>query len=254
MKILATNQSSLVPIRIFIIRLAVLLLFSTVSFGQKQEDFKTKDLVAQCEKSMGGQKAYNKTRHISWTFFGSRTLWWDKNTGDVRIENPKDKTVILWNSQTSKGKASVNGTEINAGEDLDKLMTKAERTWINDSYWLVMPFKLNDPGVNKKYLGEKETAAGKTADVIELTFNEVGVTPQNKYHIYFDQDSHLVSQWDFYRNASDEKPGFAMPWQDYQPYGKIMLSGDRGERKLSNIMVAQKVDKNIYSELTPISF
>lgn len=254
MKVTPLKYTSLMSSNILIIRLVALMMVSQLSFGQGTDDAKVKALVSACEKSMGGQKAYNKTRHISWNFFGVRTLWWDKHTGDVRIEIPKDKIVLLWNSQTNSGKATKEGEEVIDETELSKMMTKAKGIWINDSYWLVMPFKLNDPGVNKKYLGVMETVSSKSADVIEITFNEVGVTPQNKYHIYFDKETHLVSQWDFYRNANDDKPGFSMPWQDYKPYGKIMLSGDRGERKLSNISVEQELSLNIYSDFNPISF
>ena len=99
-----------------------------------------------------------------------------------------------------------------------------------DSYWVFMPFKLKDSGVTLKYSGKSETADGKPADVLELTFKDVGRTPENKYHVYVDEDSRLVTQWDYYENASDPEPRFQMPWQNWQKQGGIMLSADRGER------------------------
>lgn len=206
-------------------------------------------LIKTCEKAMGGQKAYSKTKLISWTFFGRRTLWWDKHEQLVRIEIPAEEKVLLIDLKTDTGRASIKGAEITNPEELAKLMRQAKETWINDSYWLVMPFKLNDPGVNKTYLGKKTTEDGIEADVLELTFNEVGVTPQNKYHIYFHPETGLVCQWDFYRNASDEKPGFSMPWRDYKTYGNILLSGDRGRAQLSNISVSQKPNAELFKSL-----
>ena len=40
-------------------------------------------------EAMGGRKAYDNTRFISWNFFGARKHIWDKQTGDVRIETPR---------------------------------------------------------------------------------------------------------------------------------------------------------------------
>jgi hypothetical protein len=236
---------------ILILRLMLLLMVVSLS-GYSQNDAKSLELVAKCEKAMGGQKAYNKIANISWNFFGARTLYWNKHTGDVRIEIPKDKKILLYNTMTQKGKAMIDGVEITDQTELSKLMDQGKGAWINDSYWLVMPFKLNDPGVSKKYIGQKETQTGSIADVVELTFNEVGVTPDNKYHIYFDTDSHLVTQWDFYRNFADEKPGFSMPWQNYSAYGKVLLSGDRGERKLSEIKVFDKLPESVYNSFETV--
>lgn len=236
---------------IFILRLvAIVFTCSTIAFSQN--DAKSAELIEKCETAMGGQKAYKAVKHVSWNFFGGRTLYWNKHNGDVRIEIPKDKKVLLWNVNTNQGKASIEGQEITDKEELAKAMVQAKSIWINDSYWLVMPFKLNDPGVNQKYLGQKETLNGTLADVIEITFNEVGNTPDNKYHIYFDPTSHLVNQWDFYRNLSDEKASFAMPWQDYKPFGKVMLSGDRGERKLSDIKVFKKLPDSVYQSFETV--
>jgi hypothetical protein len=40
--------------------------------------------------------------------------------------------------------------------------------WINDS-WLVMPWKLQDPGVNLTYVKDK-LPSGTTVDILQLTF------------------------------------------------------------------------------------
>ena len=45
-----------------------------------------------------------------------------------------------------------------------------------------MPFKLKNSGVTLKYLGDTTaTKDGKPADVLQLTFEGMGVTPDNKH-------------------------------------------------------------------------
>jgi hypothetical protein len=41
---------------------------------------------------------------------------------------------------------------------------------------------------------------------------------------------------------------FSLPWQNYVRYGSVLLSGDRGERKLSDIKVFKKLPKTVYTE------
>jgi plasmid maintenance system killer protein len=196
--------------------------------------------------AMGGTKAWNNARHLHWNFFGARTLVWDKWTGDVRIDVPAEKATYLLNINTMQGKAMVKGTKITDAAELEKALEKAKSIWINDSYWLVMPFKLQDPGVTLTYEGEKATETGAMSDVLGLTFENVGLTPQNKYSVYVDKESHLVNQWAFYRDTTDEKPGFVLPWGEYKSYDKLMLSGDRGERDLTDIKVFRKLPKSVY--------
>ena len=47
----------------------------------------------------------------------------------------------------------------------------------------------------------------------ELRFTDVGVTPNNKYRVWIDRESRLVSQWAFYADAEDAEPRFIGPWQ-----------------------------------------
>ncbi len=231
--------------------LTILIGFVIITKAQESEISKIKkDLL----KAMGGEKAYNKTNIISWNFFGSRNLVWDKKNNQVRIDFSKENTVMILNLSDKTGKVLKNGREIMDKDSLSQQLEEARKIWINDSYWLVMPFKLSDPGVNLKLVGAQKTEEGKDAQVLEMTFENVGVTPENKYHIFIDNDTHLVSQWSFYGNFNDEKPRFTMPWKDYQKYGNILLSGDRGARKLSDIKVLESVEPSVFKEFKKPSF
>jgi hypothetical protein len=205
-------------------------------------------LKAKVLEAMGGQKNYDKTRYLHWTFFGNQSLTWDKHKSRVRIDFLKENSVYILNINDKTGKIWKKGVEQTHPDSLNKFLEEAKRIWINHSYWLVMPGKLSDPGVSLKYLGEAKTADGNEAEYLEMTFKEVGVTPNNKYWIYFDKKSHLITQWSHFGNFADPKPRFTMPWKDYKMYGKILLSGDRGERKLTDIAVYQKLDESVFTD------
>ncbi|SHN72562.1 hypothetical protein SAMN05444395_10783 [Flavobacterium fryxellicola] len=121
-------------------------LFCSTAVVAQSEDKKANSIVQEMLTAMGGIKNYNETRFIQWDFV-SRKIFWDKWTGDVRIENPAAKQVILVNITTLKGKAYENGLLVNDDTKTKDLLEKAKNWWINDSYWLVMPWKLQDPGV-----------------------------------------------------------------------------------------------------------
>ena len=59
------------------------------------------------------------------------------------------------------------------------MLDDAHGAWINDSYWLVMPYKLLDPGVRLRHLGERTTSEGETADVLGARAWADWVLPMN---------------------------------------------------------------------------
>lgn len=198
--------------------------------------------------AMGGRKNWDKTRYISWTFFGRRDLLWDKHTGRVRIESKSDSTLFLVNVNTGEGRVKIKDTEISDPDSLKKLLTKATNIWINDSYWLVMPFKLKDSGVTIRYMGS-DTLNGDRFNTLVLTFKEVGVTPQNKYKLYVDIKDKLVRYWSFYSSAEQDTANFTRPWDNYQRYGTILLSGDRSDKGgPSNVKVEDSVPDSRFTE------
>ena len=153
-----------------------------------------------------------------------------------------------------KGKVKKGGEVYSHPDSLSKFVERGKSIWINDAYWLVMPYKLKDSGVSLKYVKEGKTYDEKSADILQLTFDGVGKTPQNKYWVYVDKDSRLVSQWDFYTNVTDEEPRFSTPWANYTKYENIMLSGDRGQRKLSDIAVPNNLPSTVFTSLDPIDW
>jgi hypothetical protein len=219
-------------------------------FDIANSDTKAIEIADQVMDAMGGRKAWDKTRYITWTFFGARKHIWDKWTGNVRIENLRDKSVSLININNETGKIYKNNQYIVQPDSLAKYIKSAKGAWINDAYWLVMPFKLKDSGVTLKYLGEAKTANNEDAQLLSLTFNAVGNTPQNRYQVWVTKSDNLVKQWAYYAKAENEKANFTLPWINYTKHGKILLSGDRGERKLTDISVLKKVNKDIFSDAT----
>lgn len=204
--------------------------------------------------AMGGYEAWEQARYLEWTFFGNRTLLWDKWTGQVRIDFLQTEDVFIVNVHENTGMVWLAGEAQSHPDTLERYLQRARSIWINDSYWLVMPFKLKDSGVKLAYLGPEKTDNGFFADKLELTFEAVGDTPQNKYWVFVDQDTDLVVQWSFFNDAADDRPRFTTPWTDYQSHRGLLLSGGRGQRELSGIAVYREVPAAVFTNFTRPGF
>ena len=218
-------------------------------FDSPHSDPAAVELADSIMAAMGGRQNWDKTRYISWNFFGRRNLVWDKAEGNVRIESIPDSTTYLVNINSLKGRVQIKGQEITQPDSLQKMLAQGKSIWINDSYWLVMPFKLKDTGVTLKYLGEDTTRTGRKCNVLELTFQNVGDTPENKYRVYVDLKDNLVKQWAYYKEANQDSASQIWPWDNYKKYGNILLSADRSDDKgPRNVRVDEKLPSNVFTE------
>jgi len=195
-----------------------------ISIPSTQEQIKgTADTksIALAEKVMaanGGQAAWDATRYIQWNFFGSRKHIWDKKTNNLIIEGIKDEYLIKMNLDNDAGSVRYNGIQHTEADSLSKYIKKGKQMWNNDAYWLLMPYKLRDPGVHLKYLGLDSIEDRTDIHKIEMTYT--------------------IVQWEFFPKASDKKSRFVTPWTEYKKYGNIMLAGSRGENyEISDIQV-----------------
>jgi len=234
-----------------------LCLLPVLSMCQKKQEDVNLDVQAtaiadKVIKTMGGHKAWDNTRILAWTWRDQYHVW-DKYDNNFRWE--KDTLVVIANLDTRQGKAYSKGRDITDEAAGQKLIQNMYPIWANNSYWFIMPFKLKDNGVKLKYKGIGTTQAGENADLLELTFENVGVTPDNRYILAVNKNSGLITEWSYFKKYTDEKPGFTMPWTDYQTYGKIKISSGRGDAKMgmTNIAVLDKVPAAVFNSPVPIA-
>lgn len=220
-----------------------------------QSDARAVEIAGRVVERMGGWEAWDRTRFLRWRFFGRRSLWWDRHEGRVRIEADSEsgRTVWLLDVNALEGRVWTNGEEIVDPDELRSAVERGHQIWINDSYWLIMPFKLLDPGVTLRYAGQRPMDDGTSAHVLELTFGEdVGYTPDNRYEVFVGEDSGLVEAWSFYAEASDEKPRFTLPWAGWKRFGRVLIATDHGRGHDWAIAAPEALPDSVFESPAPV--
>ncbi len=191
-----------------------------------------KELIA----AMGGEKSWEKARQFQFNFVVERegkkaasfSHAWDRYTGDYRVAGT-DRSgapfTVYFNVNTKQGKAFLNGKPAE-GEAEAALLKTAYGRFINDSYWLLAPWKIFDPGVRLAYDGEKPCPDGGVCDVLKLSFENVGLTPKDIYWLWITREGRKMVQWQFVLGGAAEEPTTA-PWKDWRSVGGILLSTEK---------------------------
>ena len=120
--------------------------------------------------ALGGTDAWNKTRFLRFDFAVDRegktvvrrSHVWDKWTGRYRLEATTHEGapyVVLMNINERDGRAFIKGSEV-SGEEGKKLVDQGYSIWVNDTYWLLMPYKMKDPGVHLEVAGQETKGDG----------------------------------------------------------------------------------------------
>jgi hypothetical protein len=192
------------------------------------------ELGREVVRNSGGD-SWGKIGRLRFTFVveveGKRVMWarhdWDLVAGT---------DVVTW---PRKEGGEVTAT-IRPGDPPPTTAPAEERAayqrWTNDSYWLLMPLKLLDPGVNRTL--RDPVSIGETwHEVLELSFGGskwggvggsaggaggVGMTPGDRYYLYIaPAKSPRVQYWD-YIPSPERKTRFS--WERYEQVGPLTLS------------------------------
>lgn len=211
----------------------------------------TEIIAQQVVEASGGLDNWNKAKNFTWIFFDRRRNTWNKQTGDFRTDFLDDSLTICYNLNTQKGSAWIKGEPV-AQDTLAHYLDIANQVWCNDAYWVFMPFKLTDKGVALEYLGVDTNTSvighskATPSHVLSLTFDSVGYTPQNKYHVYVDTNTHLVNQWVFFQNDSSRV--FENTWADYKKVGGLNLAQYRSEKwKITELIHFDSLPEWVYN-------
>jgi hypothetical protein len=190
------------------------------------------DLIA----ALGGESAWEKARQFQFDFcvvkegkeISRFSHVWDRYTGDYRLKGV-DKAgapyVVYFNVNTRAGEAFVNGVKAEGAEKARRLEGAYGR-FINDTYWLLAPWKIFDPGVHRAYVGEKPCPNGGDCDVLKLSFDDVGMTPKDIYWLWITRDGRRMVQWQYVLGGALEEPT-TVAWTDWKKFDGMMLSLDK---------------------------
>lgn len=206
------------------------------AFDASKSDAKAVAVVDAMQKALGMPEHWQQARYFSYHWIVSRDGKelanrrhdWDRFTGRYRLEyrnRDGQHVVALFKTQTKSGDVFVDGEPVTVDSTKNKLLENAYGAYINDSYWLLMPYKLKEPGVRLSYDGEEKDPDGTTFDVVKVTFDSVGLTPGDTYWAYVDRTDHLMKKWRYFLQGwpEDRDRGSAY-WQDWRDFNGIKLA------------------------------
>ncbi len=247
------------PSRRLLAAALVLLAVPAAPQAAAEADAEARRVAERVMEALGGADAWARVHLVHFGFAGRRTHHWDRSTGRHRVEGETrdgEPFVVIADLDTRRGRAWLDGAEV-TGEKAAELLETAYGAWVNDTYWLLMPYKLLDPGVHLTYEGT-ESLDGVPYDVLGLAFEGVGLTPGDRYWAWINRDTGLMDRW-AYRLQS--QPEDAEPtvwrWQGWDWHGpdgaRVRLAPRRetldGERtlELDPIEVSDAVPEALFA-------
>ncbi len=240
----------------------------TLSQAMGKADPKAAEVARQMDEALGGMKSWESIPYIRFDFVvakdGKEAVrfrhWWDKRRGMDRVEGPDDKGRMVGaivNLHDRTGKSFTAGLPDRDSTDTASHVENGYGRWVNDSYWLMMPFKLRDPGTNLKYSSMKKGPGEVEWDVLELTFDRgVGLTPGDHYWLYVNRKTHLMDRWDMLLQG-DKPPAKSATWEGWQKFGPVRIStlhrfeGKPVELRFENVAVPPSMDESIFADARP---
>ena len=135
-----------------------------------------------------------------------RSWTWSPKTHDVTLRSAKD--TVTYNRKT-----------------MDSISMQTDQGFINDSYWLLAPYKLVwDTGTTFSNPEKMKAPISKDSlNMITITYgNEGGYTPGDAYDFFYDDDF-MVREWIF-REGNSETPSMITTFEEYEDFNGIKIA------------------------------
>ncbi len=135
-----------------------------------------------------------------------RSWAWKPRTGDVTYMTATDTLRYNRNS-------------------VDSLSVAIDQRFVNDKYWLMVPFQLMwDDGLSvSDPVKEVSPIMEKELNKITLTYSgDGGYTPGDAYDLYFN-DSFMIEEWIF-RKGNSKEPSLTNTFENYKDFNGIKLA------------------------------
>ena len=206
-----------------------LFVFVVLSCNQsKQSESKKQPLtVAEQIADAHGYSNWKNVSEISFTFNEKRGWTW----------NPKSNNVVL---RTLADTISYNRKQI------DSSLTRIDKGFINDKFWLLIPFQLIwDKGITISNPSQLKAPISKTRiNKITITYpDKGGYTPGDAYDIYYD-DNFIIKEWGF-RKGNEPQARIINTFENYKDFDGIKIALNHKNMDGRPIVGFTKVDIKI---------
>ena len=158
-----------------------------------------------------------------------------KNVSEVKFTFKVDRDTIkgqgrswVWRPKENKVSMSLGETQISyIRHEMDSTHIAADRGFINDKFWLLVPFQLvwdtsatiSDPVVAKSPIKNEDL------NMITLLYgSEGGYTPGDAYDIYYDEN-YMIKEWTF-RQGNSEAQSLSNTFENYRNFNGIKIAID----------------------------
>lgn len=222
------------------------------------------EIAKQLTDAMGGRAAWEELPYLRFDFVvvseGKESArfrhWWDKKNGRARVEGPDDKgqaVAAIFSLADRRGISFTDGMPDADSASIASHIQSGYERWVNDTYWLVMPFKLRDPGTRLQHARTEAGESGETYDVLELSFSPgVGLTPDDRYWLYVNRATHLIDRWEFVLTGRQPPPQGAS-WESWTSVGPVRLSllrrieGRPAMIRFENVSAPEALDEKVFT-------
>lgn len=149
--------------------------------------------------------AYDSLTHLEWTFRGAHRFSWNKKDNSVRVK--WDEFEVALNLDDLTGQATKNGVTL-VGDTKEETLQTAWSYFANDSFWLVAPYKIRDPGTQRSLVSTEE------GDALLVTYTSGGVTPGDSYLWYLDSQGKPLA-WEMWTSIIPLQ-GMRTSWEGWK--------------------------------------
>ncbi|MEM9679228.1 MAG: hypothetical protein AAF901_02805 [Bacteroidota bacterium] len=158
-----------------------------------------------------------------------------KNVSEIQFTFAVDRDTIKGNGRAWTWRPKTGDVSMRSGDRnfdynrsaMDSTLIPVDQAFINDKYWLLVPFQL--VWDTSATISEAKTAEAPISkaqlNMITITYSdEGGYTPGDAYDIYFDE-SYLIREWTF-RKGNAPEPSLTTTFENHQDFNGIKIAVD----------------------------
>ncbi len=202
----------------------------TLIFGCKNDS--SKNVASEIETSAltTAQKIANAHGFENW-----------KNVSEISFTFNVDRDTTHYERQW-KWQPKSNDVRMIAGTDtiafnrnnLDSISTVHDRAFINDKYWLLVPFQLvwDSNAEISEPLKAQAPVSDNTLNKVTITYTQKGgYTPGDAYDIFFD-DNYIIQEW-IYRRQNAAEPSLINTFENYTTINGLKFAQDHKQKDVN---------------------